>query len=187
MIWRRSYRGLTIPPAESSTNFFRRTDGRRDGRGKAVGDCSGGNMKKILIGALLAASGFAMASDATYELRRVTVSGNGTADKSEINCQISPGQIQHLSKVSGIASSQSGAFTTDEAAVQKLADDAVSLNRLDLDSAKNYTAWLVRANADEPFKVVRANVDGRGYQEPSAASKTIAVFMGENCYRVFGQ
>lgn len=141
---------------------------------------------------LLAAVAGAIANAATYELRRITVGHNDSpVERYVARCHIKPGVAEYESWVGSLSAKRNIALEADDAAVQALVDAAAEVERPVIAKASSYTNWYVRSSPSAEFKLVRSNVttDGKStiVADQSKAGKQLAVFMGVNCFRSFGQ
>jgi len=141
----------------------------------------------ILI-ALVSSSGFG----ATYELIRLTVGKPDTDQRYIVRCQIQPGVTVHQAEVGGVSGERSLPLSlTDEGRIQTFVESVYGIPRPDFTNTLGFTNWWVRANSSEEFKLIRSNVSYRDgdqiFEDQSEAAKTLSVFMGINCLRVFGQ
>jgi hypothetical protein len=130
---------------------------------------------------------------ATWELRRVSVGSNLDPQRYVVSCDISPNALSINTTLAGVRASTTRPLTTDIESIQAWVEGATTVaNPPDFSSATTYTSWLARPNPYSEFKLVRANVtfpDGtnRIVQDPSTVGGNLAVWMGINCPREFGQ
>jgi len=143
--------------------------------------------KVILAMSLLAAG--TSAFGATYQMRRISVS-DGAAYTSR--CHFSPGLVKHIVKIGSLRTEQDVILKTDDEAIQALVDAAPGIQAPSFDDlTKSYTNWWVRSSPTAAFKLIRSNTsnnpNGALIQDQSDAGQKLAVYMGINCFRTFGQ
>jgi hypothetical protein len=125
----------------------------------------------------------------TYEMRRINVLDGG---QTQSRCHFTPGLVKHISDIGGLPAEQNIPLVADDAQIQALVDAAVGVTPPSFDGlSKGFTNWWVRSGPNAPWKLIRSNTSdnpgGVVLQDESQAGQRLAVFMGVNCLRTFGQ
>jgi hypothetical protein len=129
----------------------------------------------------------------TYELIRHFVGKVNSPFRFSIRCLIQPGQIVQSAEVGGLGGEQEQTvpFTANDAKIQEMVKKASGISAPDPKGADGVVNWWVRANSREKFKLIKSTLfhseDNKQFEDPSDAGKTLAIFMGINCLRTFGQ
>jgi hypothetical protein len=130
--------------------------------------------------------------EATWQLVRVNVEQGDSANPVTYRCSFTPGRAELETDVGGISTVERLSLATDAQAIQGLVLAAQGLPRADHTNATSYTNWWAFPTAGGTPKLVRTSItykDGTGLvqDDPTAAGKTLSVWMGANCPRRFGQ
>jgi hypothetical protein len=133
------------------------------------------------------------ASAATWEMLRINVSGDlAASDHYEVVCDFTPSALVVRTVQGAVTTGRTIPLWTDDAAIQALIDAVPGIAEPSFDSTTNFTNWWVRSNPYQAYKLVRTNVtyaNGTNYvqNDTSSAGGFLAVWMGINCPRAFGQ
>jgi hypothetical protein len=136
------------------------------------------HLSTLTLGALALTS---LASSAeAFEMRRIAVDEHGAVVR---RCIVATHAVTHEYVVNGVKTDVHSGLTADEATITGLIEqvpDGFKAPESEK-TAKTYTNWWVKLDGERNFRLVRSNVDGQVYQEPSEASQKLARILGVTC------